>query len=76
MLLSTKVVLAISILATSLATPLTQRAYIDELKGMMAHFATSWIAIENSIAALPKQNATVEQYKVSIPRPTCTVSVC
>jgi len=64
MLFSTKIVLAVSVLATSLATPLTQRAYIDELKGMMAHFATSWSTIEDIIQGLPQQNATVEQYKV------------
>ena len=64
MLFSTKIVLAVSVLATSLATPLTQRAYNDELKGMMAHFATSWSTIEDIIQGLPKQNATVEQYKV------------
>jgi len=65
MLFSTKIVLAVSVLVTSLATPLTQCAYIDELKGMIAHFATSWSAIEDIIQGLPKQNATVEQYKVS-----------
>jgi len=78
MLFSTKIVLAVSVLATALATPLTQRAYNDELKGMMAHFATSWSAIENIIQGIPKQNATVEQYKVCRLRhkvPLCTLVI-
>src|SRR6188768_2211728 len=45
MFVSTKVFLAVSVLATTLATPLSQRAYIDELKASMAHFAESWISI-------------------------------
>jgi len=64
MFVSTKVFLAVSVLATTLATPLSQHAYIDELKTSMAHFAESWISIENTINALPKEGATVEQYKV------------
>jgi len=64
MFISTKVFLAVSVLTTALATPLRQRAYIDELKASMAHFAESWITIENTINALPKEGATVEKYKV------------
>ena len=63
MFISTKIVLAISFLASSFAEPLARRAYIPELKASLAHIDETWKKVESQINALPK-DATVNDFKV------------
>ncbi|RXW16072.1 hypothetical protein EST38_g9784 [Candolleomyces aberdarensis] len=64
MLISTKIVLAISFLASSFAEPLAKRAYIPELKSTLARIDESWKKIETQIGALPK-DATENDFKAA-----------
>lgn len=66
MFISMKIALAVSFLASTLAVPLNERAYIPELKASLAHIDESWRNIEAIIKALPEGSATVSDFKVKI----------
>ncbi|RXW21799.1 hypothetical protein EST38_g4061 [Candolleomyces aberdarensis] len=65
MFISTKIVLAVSFLTSSLAGTLNKRAYTPELKAMLAHIDESWKNIEARINAFPKGGATVDDFKAA-----------
>ncbi|RXW16372.1 hypothetical protein EST38_g9480 [Candolleomyces aberdarensis] len=65
---STRIILAISCLAPSLAAPplLAKRAYIPELKASMVQIDQLWKRIENDFKALPTVGATVDDFRVGV----------
>ncbi|KAJ2928327.1 hypothetical protein H1R20_g8755, partial [Candolleomyces eurysporus] len=58
-------VLAILPSAFSAVAPLTKRHYIAELKDSLAEIDKRWKNIEKTITGIPKQGATVEDFRVA-----------
>lgn len=64
MLILRNLILAVPFLATTLAMPLTKRAYGAEMKAVMVHIDESWKTAEAVLGAFPMANAKPNDFDV------------